>query len=117
MWATADESSAQILELYDFAAAHSDETIDALELTDTGSVPWWPAERATVTLQQILIHVAVEFARHAGHADIVRELIDGTAGDDAGNLPDQSPGEWQEYRALLERTADEAETRWPNRIG
>ena len=53
-----------------------------------------PPERQQVTLQQIMVHVTVEIARHAGHADIVRELIDGAAGDNDGNLPDQTAQEW-----------------------
>ena len=53
-------------------------TIEALTLDSPGRVPWWwPPERQQVTLQQIMVHVTVEIARHAGHADIVRELIDG----------------------------------------
>jgi hypothetical protein len=35
----------------------------------------------TVTLRWVLIHLIEETARHAGHLDILRELIDGAAGD------------------------------------
>src|SRR5215207_9704293 len=45
MWATADESRQQIVELYRRVWAHSDATIDALGLDAEGAVPWWPAER------------------------------------------------------------------------
>ena len=45
---------------------------------------WWDEENRQVTLHQILVHVATETHRHAGHADIVRELIDGAADDHAG---------------------------------
>ena len=51
-----------------------------LSLDALGQVPWWPAERSEVTLHRILIHMIAETNRHAGHADIVRELIDGAAG-------------------------------------
>jgi len=90
MWATAEESRDDIVALYERAAAHADATIDALALDSPGRVLWWPPERQQVTLQQIMVHVTAEIARHAGHADIIRELIDGAAGDSDGNLPDQT---------------------------
>jgi uncharacterized damage-inducible protein DinB len=107
MWAPADESRAEIVELHTFSAAHSDATIEALPLDASGEVPWWPAERRTVTLQRILVHVVVETSRHAGHADILRELVDGTAGMYAGdpNVPGRTPEEWAAYRARLEDAA------------
>ena len=91
MWATADESRQQIVDLYHRTWAHADATIDALALDDTGRVPWWPDERSEVTLHRILIHMIAETNRHAGHADIVRELIDGAKGlrSDNSNLPDR----------------------------
>jgi Protein of unknown function (DUF664) len=111
MWATAEESRKDILALYQQAAVHTDATIEALELESPGRVPWWPPERQQVTLQQIMVHVTVEIARHAGHADIIRELIDGAAGDNDGNLPDQTPEEWAKYRLQLEQAASEASRR------
>lgn len=109
MWATADESREEIVTLYQQAAAHADETIAALTLESPGLVPWWPPERHHVTLQQIMVHVSVEIARHAGHADILRELIDGAAGNNDGNLPDQTAEQWAVYRQRLEKAAVEAE--------
>ena len=108
MWATADESREDIVALYERAAVHADATIEALALDAPGRVPWWPAERQQVTLHQIMVHVTVEIARHAGHADIIRELIDGAAGDNDGNLPDQTAQEWATYRLRLEEAATEA---------
>ncbi|GAA3594272.1 DinB family protein [Nonomuraea rosea] len=110
MWATADETREEIVGLYHRAWAHSDATIDALALDATGQVAWWPEERRQVRLHQILIHVIAETNRHAGHADIVRELIDGTVGlrQDNGNM---SPGDqawWEGYRSRLEQVAREA---------
>lgn len=107
MWATADESRASILALYQRAAAHADATIEALDLDDTGRVPWWPEEVREVTLHRILVHVATETHRHAGHADIVRELIDGQAGLRAGNtnLPDTDDAWWIDYYARVLETA------------
>lgn len=107
MWATAEESRADVEGLYRSAWAHADATIEDLALDGEGHVPWWPAERNPVTLQLILVHVIAETNRHAGHADIVRELIDGGAGLRAENtnLP---PGEmdWPAYRAQLTETAE-----------
>lgn len=80
LWATADEPREQVADLYRRAAAHSDETIETRDLEATGEVPWWPAERRTVTLHRVLVHVIAETERHAGHADIVRELVDGAVG-------------------------------------
>jgi uncharacterized damage-inducible protein DinB len=112
MWATVEESRDDIVALYQRAAVHADATIEALTLDSPGRVPWWwPAERQQVTLQQIMVHVTAEIARHAGHADIVRELIDGAAGDNDGNLPDQTGQEWATYRRKLEEAALEVAQR------
>jgi uncharacterized damage-inducible protein DinB len=81
MWATPDESRSQITDLYRRVWAHSDATVDALPLDATGRVPWWPPERNEVTLHRVLVHMIAETNRHAGHADILRELIDGRTGD------------------------------------
>ena len=107
MWATAEESREQIVGLYHRAWAHSDATIDALALDAIGHVPWWPSDRSEVTLHRILVHMIAETHRHAGHADIVRELIDGAAGMREGN-DNMAPGDqqwWQSYRNRLEDMA------------
>ena len=110
MWASADESREQILGLYDRARTHTDATIEALDLDAPGSVAWWPPERREVTLQQILVHVTTETHRHAGHADLVRELIDGAVGmrRDVDNMPPVGSVSWEEYRDRLETVAREA---------
>jgi uncharacterized damage-inducible protein DinB len=110
MWATADESRDEIVKFYKRVWTHSDETIDLLPLEATGRVPWWPEERAEVTLHQILLHMIAETHRHAGHADIVRELIDGGAGyrKDNDNMPEGDETWWASYRERLERVAKEA---------
>ena len=107
MWATADESRGKILDLYRRAAAHSDSTIEQLDLDAVGRVAWWPSDRAEVTLHQVLVHVIAETNRHAGHADIVRELLDGSAGLRAGNdnLPARNAAWWAQHRDRLERVA------------
>lgn len=113
MWATADESRAEIVGLYERAWAHADATIEALPLDAVGHVPWWPEERRTTTLQRILVHMVAETSRHAGHADIVRELIDGSAGLRATN-DNMAPGDqqwWQEYHDRVDRAARRAAQR------
>ena len=110
MWATAAQSRADVIQLYRRVWAHSDATIAALDLDAIGHVPWWPTERNEVTLHRILVHMIAESNRHAGHADIVRELVDGEVGlrADNDNLPSVDEAWWTEYRDRLERAAREA---------
>jgi len=109
MWVPADEPSRSIIDLYHRVWEHSDATIEALTLDAEGRVPWW-GDRGDVTLHQILVHVATETHRHAGHADIVRELIDGSVGLGEGreNLPDVDAAWWAAYRAKVEEAAQTA---------
>jgi uncharacterized damage-inducible protein DinB len=110
MWATADESRDDIVSLYRRAWAHADATIDSLPLEAVGQVPWWPEDRREATLHRILVHMIAETHRHAGHADIVRELIDGAVGLRAENA-NVAPGDaawWESYRSRLEQAASEA---------
>ncbi|MDQ2709787.1 MAG: DinB family protein [Actinomycetota bacterium] len=110
MWADADESPAQIVGLYHRAWAHSDATIEALALDAIGQVPHWPSGRSQVTLHQILVHMIAETHRHAGHADIVRELIDGATGfrEDNDNMAPGDKAWWESYRTRLQRVAEQA---------
>ena len=107
MWALASEPRDGLVERYRRAWAHADATIEQLPLDAPGSVPWWRAERREVTLHQVLVHVIAETHRHAGHADVVRELIDGAAGLRAtnGNLPEGDEVWWRSYRERLEAEA------------
>ncbi|WP_250037729.1 DinB family protein [Paractinoplanes maris] len=107
MWATESETREQIVELYRRVWAHGDKTIADLPLDAPGRVPWWAPERAEVTLHRILVHVTAETHRHAGHADIVRELIDFSVGVRAShsNLPPVDGEWWGAYRERLEQVA------------
>ena len=110
MWATADESRTEIIELYHRVWEHSDATIAALSLDTVGSVAWWREGRRSVTLHHILVHMIAETHRHAGHADVVRELVDGSAGWRADN-PNLPPGDaqwWVDYHQRVEQAAQEA---------
>ena len=106
MWATPDESREQIVDMYRRSWAHADLTFDALELEATGSVPWWTPGNSP-TLHHILVHMIAETHRHAGHADIVRELIDGDVGlrSADANLPPVPNDWWPGYRERVEAAA------------
>jgi hypothetical protein len=78
LWATPDESRDQIVEFYQRAGMHADATIGELPIDAPGHVPWWP--QPDVTLFGVMIHVLQETTRHAGHADILREQLDGRTG-------------------------------------
>jgi hypothetical protein len=110
MFAAPEESRAFITGLYRRACAQSDVTIDALPLDATGHVPWWPADGNEVTLHHILIRLVAETNRHAGQADVVRELIDGAAGlsVEVSNLPSEDPAWWAAHRDRVERAAQQA---------
>ena len=104
-YATESESAEGIVDLYRRVWVFADETIESRPLDDLGRVPWWPEDRKEATLGRIVVHVLTELARHAGHADIVRETIDGAAGlrPSGTNLPDQ---DWSAYVARLSSLAD-----------
>jgi hypothetical protein len=88
MWATAEETREDIVGLYRAAWQHSDQSIDQLGLDAPAHVSWWPEERRKTTLGSLLVRVVAETAQHAGHADILREMIDGRAGSDHDELGD-----------------------------
>jgi uncharacterized damage-inducible protein DinB len=70
------ERTEDVLAFYERACAASDEVIEDLDLDATGTA--WSGE--TMSLRWVVVHMIEETARHAGHADIIRELIDGTTG-------------------------------------
>ncbi|MDT0277073.1 DinB family protein [Blastococcus goldschmidtiae] len=105
MWATAEETRADVVALYRRAWAVADATVAELPLDAVGTVPWWSDPQ--VSLHRVLVHVIAETHRHAGHADIVRELVDGSVGNQSvgDNLPEHDAAWWQEYRERLETAA------------
>jgi uncharacterized damage-inducible protein DinB len=111
MWATANESRDDIVALYRRVWKHSDDTVATLPLDAPGVVLWWREGTREATLRRILVHLIAETHRHAGHADIVRELIDGAAGlrENNRNLPEVEREWWDGYRARLEAVAREAQ--------
>ncbi|MDX6278122.1 MAG: hypothetical protein QOJ72_2250, partial [Nocardioidaceae bacterium] len=111
MWATVEDRSDELIALYGRASARADASIDALDLDAPASVAHWPSGRRDTTLGFLLIHMIAETAQHAGHADIVRELIDGVAGADQ----DDSMGEefWRAYVERIQAAADTFATAAP----
>jgi hypothetical protein len=108
LWARPDETREEIVGLYRRACAHADETIAALPLDAVGRIPGDAGSE--VTLHHGLAHMIAETQRHAGHADVVRELIDGTTGQRPGgaNTADGDAKWWAAHRERVERAAREA---------
>ncbi|MFG2891338.1 DinB family protein [Streptomyces sp. NPDC048248] len=77
LWATEDETRDQIIGFYRRTWEHSDATINELPLDAPGHVPWWAED---TNLFAIMVHVLGESIRHTGHADILREGLDGRTG-------------------------------------
>lgn len=108
MWVTAEETRASVVDLYRTAWRHAAETFAVTDLAARGRVPWWPAERAEVTLHEILVHVTAETHRHAGHADICRELVDGQVGAKPHDPNIAEDYDWPAYVARIEAAARRA---------
>jgi uncharacterized damage-inducible protein DinB len=108
LYLTADESREWVLDFYRTAQEHAAQTFAELDLDAEGQVPWWPEDRNPVTLHQLLVHMVAETNRHAGHADIVRETIDGQAGRFAGDANMDDGYDWQAHHARVEAAAESA---------
>ncbi|WP_284744858.1 DinB family protein [Amycolatopsis sp. RTGN1] len=108
MWAAPSETREELVELYRTAWRHTDESIEVLPLDAPASVPWWPEDRRKTTFGSLLVRVTAEAGHHAGHADIVRELIDGRAGGDHDDIGDTAW--WEAYKARVQGAADEFRT-------
>ena len=109
LWVAEHETREEIIGFYRRVSEHSDATISALPIDAPGYVPWWP--RPNVKLFNILVHVLSETHRHAGHADILREQLDGAvgAGPQAKSLPEYDAAEWKNHRAKIEQAAKAAD--------
>ena len=107
-YATAEESAEEIIALYRQVGAVVDRAIEELPLDTPGRVAWW-GERGDTTLGRVLVHVLTDVTRHAGHADTLREGIDGVAGLMAGNTNLWEPGDgWAAHVERLTLLADGA---------
>ena len=109
-WATEHETRENIIDGYRRAWAHSDATITALSINSLGHVPWWP--RPDVKLFNIMVHMLTETSRHAGHADILREQLDGSTGTAAKYACSQRDATfWESRRTTIEQAAKAAVAR------
>jgi uncharacterized damage-inducible protein DinB len=77
-----DETLAGVLDLYAEVARETEAVITALEdlnlqIPVPKGVPWYPDDVESWSVRWILLHVIEETARHAGHADVIREAVDG----------------------------------------
>jgi predicted RNase H-related nuclease YkuK (DUF458 family) len=68
-------------------------------------VAWWPEERRSTTLGSLLVRMVAETAQHAGHADIIRETMDGRAGKDHDDIGDADW--WARYVERVQQAADQ----------
>jgi len=107
LYARADESREEVVDLYRAAWRHGEDTI-ALGLDTMGRVPHWPEERAHVDVRFVLGHLVAETARHAGHADVLREQLDGAVGRfrDRDNMPGVDAAWWAAYLTRVQAAAD-----------
>ncbi|MBM2616110.1 DinB family protein [Actinoplanes sp. LDG1-06] len=103
-YATETETAAGITDLYRRVQAFADETIDTLTLETVGHVAHWGG--AAVTLHEIMVHKTADLQRHAGHADILREQLDGSVGllPRHSNMP--SATDWPTHTKRLTAIAD-----------
>ncbi|MBB6038880.1 DinB family protein [Phytomonospora endophytica] len=107
MWARPEESREDIVATYRRACAHADTVIGELPLDAVGHLPSRGPDSPGVTLHRVLVHMIAETERHAGHADIVRELLDGAVGRRTGslNLPERDEAWWAAHRQRIEDAA------------
>jgi len=105
MSALASESREYLLDLYRSVWALTDASIAELPLDAPATVAWWPAERRETTFGNLLVRCVAETAQHAGHADILREGLDGQGGRDHDDVGDADT--WSAYVARIQQAADE----------
>jgi uncharacterized damage-inducible protein DinB len=107
-WATEHETRDEIVGLYQRVWQHTDATISALAIDAPGYVPWWDDH---VKLFNVMVHMLSDTTRHAGHADILREQLDGTVGMTAKSaaLHGRDSAFWEVRRATIEQAARAAD--------
>jgi uncharacterized damage-inducible protein DinB len=83
-WVTPEATVDQLGNMLDEAGARTRGIVEEHQLTDVARVGGRFTDPATAPqLQWILMHLIQEYARHAGHLDIARELVDGVTGEEA----------------------------------
>jgi hypothetical protein len=104
MWARAEEGREWVVALYHDAWERSDAAIAELPLDHPAEPSWWPEDRRRTTFGHLLVRVVAETAQHAGHADILRETIDGQAGRDHDAIGDED--HWTRFVGQVQAAAD-----------
>ncbi|KFK85922.1 type I restriction endonuclease subunit M [Streptomyces sp. JS01] len=105
LWAAEDETRDRITGFYRRTWDHADATIDALPLDAPGHVSWWPEPHSETNLFAVMVHVLGETVRHTGHADILREGLDGRTGLRPEHEKPIDEEARAAYRAKIERAA------------
>ncbi len=107
-WATEDESRDGTVDLYRRVWDHADATITALAIDAAGYVPWWGED---VRLFNVMVHRLSDATRHAGHADVLREQLDGAVGVDPSTAPlhGRDRAFWKARCARIEQAATAAD--------
>ena len=111
-YATADETTAGIIDLYRRVIAHCEQTVELLDLDTVGHVRYWGGRE--VTLHWILLHNFNDLAQHNGQADILREQVDRSVGwrQPGDNVPEGY--NWPAYVAKLTGLAERFRGQPPN---
>jgi uncharacterized damage-inducible protein DinB len=78
------ETLAEVIDGYRRVAARTEEVVGGIATLDQPvpvprGVPWFPQDLDAWSVRWVLLHLIQETARHAGHADIIRESIDGAS--------------------------------------
>jgi hypothetical protein len=104
MWATAEQSRDYIVGLYRQAWALADASLGEVALDAPAEVRWWSPEKRHTTFGHLVVRVVAETAQHAGHAEILRETLDGQAGRDHDDVGDRQW--WADYVGKIQAAAD-----------
>lgn len=105
-YATEDESAAGLLDLYALVGECTRATLTELPLDTVGRVPWWPDDIADANLHHLVVRVIDDTSRHAGQADILRELHDGAVGLHPANSNIPDGYDWPAYVDRLQALAE-----------
>lgn len=96
---------ADVVALYKSTTKAVDDVLDELALDTIIEVPW--RKNGQATLERMLVHMIAETHRHAGHMDLIRELLDGFVGlyPEAPSIAELSEEQWHEQYQLVQRLA------------
>jgi hypothetical protein len=98
-----DESVEDVIALLDEVEKETEEIVLALPDLDVPvpvpDAPWFPKDVEAWSARWVLLHMIEELARHAGHADIIREAVDGS---NAFVLMAKAEGDNPEWLSMLE---------------